>query len=102
MNTNPGGGSLQQWELSQADTKELRSGGTAAVPSGAQVCVSFPTNNQTGTSGQVGDPVQVDVSVNYHWLPFLSSTLGSPSVTVTGSATMRLEALPTNYSAGCS
>jgi Flp pilus assembly protein TadG len=102
VNTNPGGGSLQQWELSQADTAELRNGGTAAVPSAAQVCISFPTNSQTGTSGNVGDPVKVDVSVEYHWLPFISSTLGSPSVTVTGSATMRLEALPTNYSAGCS
>ena len=50
----------------------------------------------------MGDPVHVDVTVQYNWLPFLSDTLGSPSVTVTGSATMRLEALPTNYAAGCS
>jgi len=103
VNTNPGsGGTLQQWALSQADTSELRNGGSTAVPTAAKICVSFPTNAQTGTSGQVGDPVQVDVTVDYHWLPFLSNALGSPSVTVTGSATMRLEALPTNYSAGCS
>jgi Flp pilus assembly protein TadG len=103
VNTNPapGGQTLQQWAVSQADSSELRNGGSSAVPSAAQVCISFPTNSQTGTSGQVGDPVQVDVSVQYHWLPFLSDALGSPSVTVTGNATMRLEALPTNYAATC-
>jgi Flp pilus assembly protein TadG len=103
VNTNPGSGvSLQQWALSQADSAELRNGGTAAVPSPAQICISFPTNAQTGTSGQVGDPVQVTVSTGYNWLPFLSGRLASPSIAVSGTATMRLEALPTNYSAGCS
>jgi len=102
VNNNPGGGSLQQWILSQADTGELRNGGSSAVPTQAQVCISFPTNSQTGTSGQVGDPVRVSVTVGYHWLPFLSGSLGSPSIDVSSTATMRLEALPTNYAAGCS
>jgi Flp pilus assembly protein TadG len=101
-NPAPGGLTLQQWALSQADTGELKNGGTAAVPTQAQVCITFPLNSQTGTSGQVGDPVQVSVIVGYHWLPFLSGSLGSPSVDVGSTATMRLEALPTNYSAGCS
>src|ERR687886_2384981 len=51
VNSNPGGGgqSLQQYLQQQADTSELR--GLAVV------CVAFPTNPDTGTSGHVGDPV---------------------------------------------
>jgi Flp pilus assembly protein TadG len=94
VNSNPGGsGTLQQYLQQQADTSELR--GLAVV------CVSFPTNPDTGTSGHVGDPVTVTVRSRYTWLPFVSSRAGlSPSMTITGSATMRLEAPPTNYSAG--
>jgi Flp pilus assembly protein TadG len=94
VNSNPGGsGTLQQYLQQQADTSELR--GLAVV------CVSFPTNPDTGTSGHVGDPVTVTVKSRYTWLPFVSSRAGlSPSMTITGSATMRLEAPPTNYSAG--
>jgi Flp pilus assembly protein TadG len=93
VNSNPGSGTLQQYLQQQADTSELR--GLAVV------CVSFPTNPDTGTSGHVGDPVTVTVRSRYTWLPFVSSRAGlSPSMTITGSATMRLEAPPTNYSAG--
>jgi len=102
VNNNPGSGTLQQYILSQADTPELRTGGTSTVPSAAQVCISFPTNAQSGTSGQVGDPVQVTVSTEYNWLPFVGNRLTSTHVTLTGSATMRLEAKPTSYGAGCS
>src|SRR5205814_6639181 len=42
VNNVPGGGSLQSYILSQADTNELRNGGTSSVPARAQVCVSFP------------------------------------------------------------
>jgi hypothetical protein len=43
------------------------------------------------------------VSATYNWLPFLSDRLGGvTSTTITGSATMRMEAVPTNYGAGCS
>lgn len=95
VNSNPAtsGQTLQQYLQQQADTTELRS---LAV-----VCVSFPTNSSTGTSGQVGDPVTVTVRSRYTWLPFVSSRASlSPSTTITGSATMRLEAPPTAYSAG--
>jgi Flp pilus assembly protein TadG len=102
VNSNPGSGTLQAWALSQADTAELQNGGTSSVPTKAQVCISFPTNSQTGTSGLVGDPVTVTVSVGYNWLPFVGDRISSTSVTVVGDATMRLEAVPTNYSAGCS
>jgi Flp pilus assembly protein TadG len=95
VNTNPGSGSLQQYIKDSADSTELRNL--------AQVCISFPTNSATGTSGQVGDPVTVTVKSNYNWIPFLSSGAGGglslPS-SISGSATMRLEAPPTSYSAG--
>jgi hypothetical protein len=95
VNHNPGSGSLQQYIQQQADTGELRSGGSAAVPDPLQVCINFPSG------GTVGQPVVVTASVKYHWLPFISDHISTLATTVTGSSTMRLEAVPTNYSAGC-
>ena len=97
VDQNPGAGTLQNYIQQQATTQELRAGGTASVPDAAQVCISFPS----GTS-RVGDPVNVSVSTTYNWLPFLSDHIGAASTTITGSATMRLEAVPTAYGAGCS
>ncbi len=97
VNKNPGGSSLQQYIQSQATTPELRNGGTASVPNAAEVCISFPN----GTSN-VGDPVRVTVSVDYNWLPFLGNNTGITQTTLTASSTMRLEALPSNFTAGCS
>jgi Flp pilus assembly protein TadG len=95
VDRNPGGGSLQQYLVDQATTDELRNGGTASVADPAEVCISFPS----GTSN-VGDPVLVTVSATYNWLPVIG--LDTAQTTITGSSHMRLEALPTNYSAGCS
>ena len=95
VNSNPGGGTLQQYIQQQADSAELRTN--------AQVCISFPTNSETGTNGQVGDPVNVTVKSDYNWIPFLASGSGGGlnlPTTISGSATMRLEAQPTNFSAG--
>jgi Flp pilus assembly protein TadG len=93
VNSNPGSGTLQQYLQQQADTSELR--GLAVV------CVAFPTNPDTGTSMHVGDPVTVTVRSRYTWIPFVASKASlSPTTTITGTATMRLEAPPTNYSAG--
>ena len=100
VNKNPASsGSLQQYIQQQADTDELRNGGSSSVPSALQVCISFPSGSST-----VGNPVEVTASVTYNWLPFLSSQAlgGLTSTTVSSSSTMRLEAPPTNYSAGCS
>ena len=97
VNKNPGSGSLQQYIQQQADTPELRNGGTSSVPTPLRVCISFPN----GTA-DVGDPVHVSTSVTYNWLPFLGSRVGIAQTTVTGSSTMRLEARPTTYGAGCS
>jgi Flp pilus assembly protein TadG len=94
VNSNPGGAtSLASWIKSQGDTSEMQSNST--------VCVSFPTNAATGTSMQVGDPVQVTVAVNFEWLPYIGTAVGAASTTMTGKALMRLEQPPSNYSAGC-
>ena len=97
VDRNPGGGSLQQYLVDQATTAELRNGGTASVANPAEVCISFPS----GTS-QVGDPVHVTVSATYNWLPIIGNRIGVTQTTISGSSHMRLEAVPTNYSAGCS
>jgi Flp pilus assembly protein TadG len=96
VNKNPGSGSLQQYIQQQADTPELRNGG-ASVSAPLEICISFPNG-----SSNVGDPVHVTASATYNWMPFLGSRLGITQTTITGSATMRLEAAPTNYAAGCS
>ena len=96
VNKNPGTGTLQQYIQQQADTEELRSGGTDAVPDPLQVCVTFPNGEV------VGEPVKVTANVTYHWLPFLGKRLGILDTTVSGSSVMRLEAVPTNYGSGCS
>jgi Flp pilus assembly protein TadG len=95
VNSNPGSGqTLQQYIQQQVDS----SSDPAAPP--PVVCVSFPTNPGTGSSGQVGDPVTVTVKRTYNWIPFVASKIARVSTTIPGSATMRLEAPPTNYSAG--
>jgi Flp pilus assembly pilin Flp len=95
VNNVPSGGSLQQYILGQADSTELKNG--------AHVCISFPS----GGTPKVGDPVQVDMSYDAP-IPVVSgllhkffgnATMGS-TIKVKGSSTMRLEAPPTNYSAG--
>ena len=99
VNKNPASsGTLQDYIQQQADTDELRNGGSSAVPSALEVCITFP-NGAT-----VGNPVQVTASLTYNWLPFLSDQAlgGLTSTTVSSSSTMRLEAQPTAYAAGCS
>jgi Flp pilus assembly protein TadG len=88
--------SMQVQIRNSADTSELRSGGSTAVASPAQVCIDFPN----GTSN-VGDPVRVRVSFTYTFLPFIGNRLPALSKAVDTTSIMRLEATPTNYSAGC-
>jgi Flp pilus assembly pilin Flp len=72
----------------QADTPELRSGGTASVPNALQVCVSFPNGTHN-----VGDPVKVEVKTTYKFM----SLFGGVSKDVVADSTMRLERVPTTY-----
>jgi Flp pilus assembly protein TadG len=92
--------SLQTYIQCQADTKELRNGGTNSVVNPAKVCISFPPVSGH-TSPLIGDPVRVTVSVAYRWLPLISQRIGLAAATISGSSTMRLEA-PPSYTAGCS
>jgi hypothetical protein len=103
VNKNPGGTatppmSLQRYIASKANTDELKKGGTESVPAAdrIEVCISFPSGSQN-----VGEPVQVTATAEYHWIPLVGEKLPFPSTTISGQATMRLEAKPVNYVAGC-
>jgi Flp pilus assembly protein TadG len=90
---------FQCYLQSQADTSELSSGGSSWLTKGAKVCITFPSSS---TTPLVGDPVQVQITASYNWLPVDWYFSSSPPTTTTiaGTATMRLEAIP-SYSAGC-
>jgi Flp pilus assembly protein TadG len=83
---------LPAWGKGQADS---------SIVSGGTVCISFPNS-----TSNIGDPVKVTVSATMDWQPLygVSQLVGGgiPSTsTISGSAVMRLEAPPSNYSAGC-
>jgi hypothetical protein len=89
--------SLQLQLRAQGTTAELRDGGSDSLAAPAEVCVEFPN-----TTSNPGDPVTLTMKFTYHWLPFLGSQIdGLTDTTVISAATMRLEAAPTNYVAGC-
>ena len=85
--------SLQQQIRLQGDTAELRNGGTSDVPTPSQVCIDFPN-----TTSKIGDPVRVRMTFTYNWLPILDLGVSN---TISTTAVMRLESLPTNFTAGC-
>jgi Flp pilus assembly protein TadG len=94
---NGASGTLGQWIRSQAAADSLELGnGTGSVNGAPSVCLSFPS----GTAN-VGDPVKVQMSFNFKWVPLLNV---GPSTTITRSATMRIEVPPTAslFSATCS
>lgn len=94
VNQNPStsGQTLQQYIASQADTPELRSGGSTSLPAGVSVCVSYP--GKTFATVLIGDPVEVDVTTTYHWLPLIGGAVGGPTLKLKSTATMRLEQQP--------
>jgi Flp pilus assembly protein TadG len=97
VNINPGkadGDTLQQYIREHAQTEELESGGTDTVEDPLIVCIEFPE----GGTPEAGDPVTVRVTTKYDWMPFLDANIGVSTVTINGSATMRLEAKPTEFS----
>ncbi len=96
VDRNPGeaaGNTLQEYIREAAFSDELEDGGTDAVEDPLAVCIEFPE----GEPAEAGDPVTVTVITKYDWLPFLDANIGVSGVTITGSATMRLEAEPTEY-----
>jgi Flp pilus assembly protein TadG len=97
VNKNPAStGTLQEYTRRPATTRAHRNGGTPSVADPVRVCVEFPA----GTSN-VGDPVRVTVTATYKWLALIAQRLSVTQTDISGAATMRLEAKPTNYGAGC-
>jgi len=90
------GGSLAEHIKSQADTEELRTGGSVGVKApGLEVCVEYPEGRA------VGQPVKVTVGAVYNWLPFIDSELGLTESTISGSATHRIERVTGAVTAEC-
>jgi hypothetical protein len=100
VNSWPGkpGVSLQQYLLNRVGTEgtpELHGDtpGTQQTAHPAQVCIDYST-------GKVGDPVTVTIKYAYDWLRFITGNSGiakglpGGQTTITGTATMRLEAEP--------
>jgi Flp pilus assembly protein TadG len=96
VNKSPVAGvTINQAVRDQADSAELRNGGTGSVSSpGVQICIWFPENHSKYADPSVrdhdiGDPVQVVVHAQYNWLSYL---LGKGVHSdLTGTSTMRLE-----------
>jgi hypothetical protein len=86
---------LAQYIRDNADLTELKAGRTAnefaPAQAAARVCITYPTNPSTSSSGQVGDPVEVTVNATYRWLNYLSRRIKLGATGLQGKATMRLE-----------
>lgn len=81
VNEDPSSGTLQSYIASLADTNDLKS---------ASVTICLPDGNA------VGDPVTVTMTSTYNWIPLLNLGFSSQ---LTRSATERLEAVPSAYTA---
>ena len=81
VNMYPTAGEYQTYIRDRLETTELKAGGTDSIPAGATIAICLPEG------GDVGDPVTVQVSVGYQWIPFIDST----DWQIRGTATMRLE-----------
>jgi hypothetical protein len=98
----PTAGSLIPAIRDQADSSELKNGGTGSVSSpGIKICIYFP-NAPSGsapppTAYAVGQPLKVVVTAEYNWLGYLiGQTSMQPHTGLTGTATMRIEKAPTD------
>jgi Flp pilus assembly pilin Flp len=78
----------------QANTAELRNGGTTSVPTPLEVCVYLPDG------ALVGGRVRVEVKSTYQFMSFIASKINLASKTVVADSTMRLERIPTTYADG--
>jgi Flp pilus assembly protein TadG len=87
---------LKAYILCQAktDSSELAEGskGKSGTQGGLGVCVSIP-------KAEVGAPVTIKLTSNYKWLPFLP--VRAAQTTVSGTATNRLEQIPSFTSGAC-
>jgi Flp pilus assembly protein TadG len=90
---NPVAKSLNAGILNQADTTELKNGGTSSLPNGETICIWFPNKHTPVVAGDyaAGQPVQVVVTAQYHWLGYLVGKGLLPTSTLKATSTMRLE-----------
>lgn len=97
---DPGGAGLASYIQEQV-YGELGSGSTtsAGAQGRAKVCIEFPDPTGVDGTAQRGDAVRVEVTSTYNWIP---GGLLPGSIPIAGSATMRLEQNPTNFTEGCS
>jgi len=91
------GATINQAVHDEADSAELRNGGTGSVSSpGVQICIWFPENHHKYADPnvrdhEIGDSVQVIVHAQYNWLAYLVGN-GLPSHSdLTATSTMRIE-----------
>ena len=97
VDNNPGGGTLQAYLQDQADTDELKDGGTDNVVDAIDVCIDFPNS-----SSSVGEPVRVKAETDFKIGHFITQFIGKEvTIPIVGEATMRIERPPTTYSADC-
>jgi hypothetical protein len=82
---------LAAWGKAQVDGKKVLTAQT--------VCIRFLTNVATGTSRQVGDPVEVVVKGTMNWSSFFQFEFTSTNLE--SKAVMRLEAPPSIYGEEC-
>jgi Flp pilus assembly protein TadG len=85
--------SLKAAILNQADTTELKNGGTSSLPAGETICIWFPNKATLASPDyfQIGQPVQVVLTAQYHWLGYLVGKGLLPTSTFRATSTMRLE-----------
>ena len=79
VNTFASDGEYETYLRNRLETAELRAGGTGSIPAPSTINVCLPEG------GDVGDPVKVQVAAAYS-MPLIGKT-----ITLRGSATMRLE-----------
>jgi Flp pilus assembly protein TadG len=87
---------INDWIRTEADSAELRNGGTQSISSpGVRVCIWFPKNTNAADDPvrdhDLGDPVQVIVHAQYNWLAYLVGQGLPLHSDLTGTATMRME-----------
>jgi Flp pilus assembly protein TadG len=98
VNRSPvAGQTINQAVRDEADSAELRNGGTSSISSpGVTICIWFPANNDHSDIPDLpdhakGDPVEVKVSARYNWLAYLVGRGVSAHSTITATSRMRLE-----------
>jgi Flp pilus assembly protein TadG len=70
---------------------------TGGIQNGIKVCITSPNGNNPPAAGQ---PVTVQATYKFTFLPLIGAALGSPTITLSATQSERQEATAT-YSPGC-